>query len=1061
MKHLILLGVFLILGWNAPAQTTVFPLTGKIMSKSDGLPLPGASVLQKGTGNGQISDEEGNFTLSLPEGEQLLVISFVGYRSLELPVTVPVESPLEILLEEENLILSEVEIVSTGYQEIPKERTTGSFAFIDEELVNRRVSPGILERLADVTPGLIFNRDRGDGNDVSIRGTSTIFSDTQPLIVVDNFPYDGPIENINPNDVESITVLKDAAAASIWGARAGNGVIVITTKNGRLGRAPVVNFTSNFTWTEETDPYYVPQMTSEEIVSVERDLFSRGIYTARENSNSKTLLSPVVETLIALRDGEISSSEAERRMGFYSAYDNREELKRYYYRPALSQQYALGITGGKDHHSYAASIGYDRNALGVAGNDNSRITLNLKNTWSLLGERLTLNAGVYLVEGRARQRTQLPQGMDKQYIPLGDENGNALPIARGYRDTFTTEAMEQGLLDWKYYPLAELGEQINERDSRDLRVNLGSSYRLTPGWTLDGLYQFWANSSTAWELNKESSFFTRDLINTFTQVGEDGSLSYAVPMGSIVDAAFSESVSHHFRLQSNFQRKWADRHQVVALGGMEVKKSDTESNSSRYYGYDEELAISTPVDLVTRYRRFHNRAFATIPYGTGHSVLADRFTSFFANASYTLDEKYSLTGSARKDASNLFGVEANMKGVPLWSVGAGWTLSGENFYHWEAMPFVRLRATFGYNGNINRSVSAYTTAYYLAGAYNRLTGLPSLMIQNPPNPELRWERIKNSNVGLDFETKNGRFAGSMEYYLKRGLDLIGDQPFPSSTGITQFRGNFADTRTRGMEIQLKTLILDKSLKWNTLFIFNTLHEEVTAYEVESIPSSYTAYGIGASIAPRKGYPLYSIYSYQWAGLDPDTGDPMGMVDGEPSTDYTAIVNRTPLEDLVYNGPARPTVFGSLMNNFSWKGWNLSMNITYRLGYYVRRQPLVYNDLYLGGTTHGDFSNRWQEPGDELRTTVPSMPASQVSNRDSFYNRSEINVVKGDHVRIQDIRLGYEFTGKLWGADIKRLEVYGYANNIGVIWRASDSYKDPDYRLSPALTAVSLGLKTSF
>ncbi|WP_339879096.1 SusC/RagA family TonB-linked outer membrane protein [uncultured Algoriphagus sp.] len=1065
-KSLLLNWLFLLLtaGLLQAQKSGEKTLSGTVLSQVDQTPLPGATVMLKGTTRGKVTDENGAFTIAVPRSANpILVFSFVGFATQELEVG-NVVGTLEILMEADGINLDGVEIVSTGYQELPRERTTGSFASLDETLVNRRISTGILDRLEDVTSGLVFNRDRGRSDDISIRGTSTIFSESQPLIVLDNFPYDGPLESINPNDVESITVLKDAAAASIWGARAGNGVIVITTKNGRRNMPLQVTFTANVTQVEEQDPFYVPTISPSDFLEVEQDLFSRGLYNSRENSRNKPLLSPGVETLIALRDGEISQEEADRRFAVFASQDTRNDLAQFYYRPALQQQYAMGIRGGKDQHVYGLSVGYDKNLSGTIGNDNSRLTLNLKNDWNFLNNRLRLQTGLYLVNGNSNRRTELPSGFSANYIRLADGQGNPLAVGRGYRETFTDGVEELGLLDWSYYPLAERGNLINEQEYFDFRGNLGLGYELTKGWTLDVLYQYWENSGRSWELNDERTFYTRDLINSFTQVGEDGSLSLAVPRGSIADLGESRSQSHHLRLQSTLNRIWNERHQVAALAGAEIKAVDGLANQSRFYGYDDELGSSLGVDYVTRFRRYHNQSLANIFYRNSHTGTADRFLSYYANASYTLDKKYTLSASARKDASNIFGVEANDRGVPLWSVGGSWIISEEGFYKADWMPYLRLRTTYGYNGNINRSVSAYTTANFIDGNNNFLTRLPSYAIQNPPNPELRWERIKIINLGLDFESKNGFLSGSIEFYNKTGLDLIGDQPFPTSTGVSLFRGNFADTKTQGVDLLMNFKVLDKELKWNQMLIFNWLKEEVTGYEVKALPVQYTGFGGGGETfpAPLTGYPLFSIFSFPWAGLDGDTGDPLGLEDGEPSTNYNAILNSTPVEDLVYHGSARPTVFGSWMNNFAWRGFSLSVNISYRMGYFVRRQTLVYNNLYLGGIIHGDYAKRWMAPGDEALTTVPSFPQGQVSNRDNFYNRSEIMVIPGDHIRLQDVRLGYSLESrKVLGIGFRSLEVYGYANNLGIIWKKTDSYEDPDYQTSQALTSLSLGIRAGF
>lgn len=1037
---------------------------GIVITDADELPLPGASVLKKGSLSSAISDAKGEFFLELPIGNHVLVVSYVGFQPQELEITVPTSETLQFRMKVDDLLMEGVEIVSTGYQELSKERATGSFAALDQQLVDRSVSTGILDRLDNVTSGLIFNKDQGSAGDISIRGTATIFSDAQPLIVIDNFPYDGPIESINPNDVERITVLKDAAAASIWGARAGNGVIVITTKSGKKGQGIRVSFNSNLTWIEELNPDYVPLISSPDMVEVERDMFDRGVYASRERSNSKPLLSPVVETLIALRDGLIGAEEAERQLDYYKGHSTRDDMAKYYYQQALRQQYSLGVSGGGDYYNYRAAVGYDHNAAGVVGNTDNRITLDLQNSWTAMDDKLTVGLGLYFVESQRSQSTQLPQGISSPYLRLADEFGNPNAIARQYRDGFTTQAEADGLVDWKYYPLQERNNLTNTRASQDIRTNLSFEYEILPGFTVSGLYQYWTNQTQGWELNDESTFYTRDLINTFTQ-REEGGLALAVPMGAIADQSWTKAVSHHFRTQLSYSNIWNDRHEFVGLAGFEAKQSDTNGGQDRYYGYDEELAASQPVDLANRYRRYHNNALATIPYGVSHTGLADRFLSYFANASYTLDRKYTVSASARKDASNLFGVETNMKGVPLWSAGGSWIVSEEDFYGMGWLPYLRLRATYGYNGNINRSVSAFTTAYYLAGSSNYVTGLPSLIILNPPNPELRWERIGITNLGLDFESKNARFSGSMEYYIKNGKDLIGDQPFPSSTGISQFRGNFADTQTQGVDLQLRSKILDRGFKWTTSLLFSWVKEEVTSYDVESLPSSYTAYGLGGAGVfppPLTGYPLHAVFSYEWAGLDPDTGDPQGISEGVPSKDYTSLVYFGEVEDLVYHGSGRPTKFGAWMNTFSYKGFELSANISYRLGYYVRKQPLIYNNLYSGGTIYGDYAQRWQQPGDENLTDVPSFPSSQVSNRDTFYNRSSVNVEKGDNIRLQDIRLSYSMNKTtVWGIPFQRLEIYSYANNLGILWKKSDSYKDPDYQLSPALRQLSVGIRAEF
>ena len=310
MKQLliILMGFLLIHSVQA-RQTGLASVQGRVIDRESQLPLPGVNVMIKESMRGTVTGEEGEFKLSASPGNYTLVISFIGYLSQEVNLVLPTSNDLDIILAPDEISLASVEVLSTGFQQISAERATGSFSQVSNELVTRRVSTNLLDRMEDLTPGLIFNRDRADlskGESISIRGNSSLLADTRPLIVLDNLAYDGPIESINPNDVESITVLKDAAAASIWGAKAGNGVIVITTKNGKFSSPMKVNLTSNSTVGRAFDPFYAPQMSVPDFVEVENRLFDQGFYDGDYNAFDQGKLSPVVESLFQWRNGDKS-----------------------------------------------------------------------------------------------------------------------------------------------------------------------------------------------------------------------------------------------------------------------------------------------------------------------------------------------------------------------------------------------------------------------------------------------------------------------------------------------------------------------------------------------------------------------------------------------------------------------------------------------------------------------------------------------------------------------------------------------------------------------------------
>ncbi|RZJ92824.1 MAG: SusC/RagA family TonB-linked outer membrane protein [Chryseobacterium sp.] len=1032
---------------------------GRLVDEN-GAALVGASVNIKGTDLKTITNENGEFSFTNVDEKAILVISFIGYGVQEITVKADLGS-IKMMISTGRL--NEVSVtVNTGYQILSKERATGSFAVVDNELLNRRTSTDIISRIEDVTPGVIFNR-AGAGNDpISIRGRSTIFANARPLIVIDNFPYDGDLININPNDVETITVLKDAAASSIWGARAGNGVIVITTKKGKFNSSINVSFNSNITVGEKPDQFYQSKMSTSDFIDVEKMLFARGQYQSAENSTARTPLTPVVELLIAKRNGSLSAQEADMQIEMLKAYDVRNDFDKYFNRNSVNQQYSFSLNGGSHNQKFLVSIGYDRNLASLVNNDFSRITLNGNNTYSFLKDKLQINTAIYITSGKTNTNNPgtnsilMKSGFLYPYARLADETGNPLSIVKDYRIGYTEQAISNGLLNWQYSPLEEIRIADNKSTSNDYRINTSINYKILPFLTIEGLYQFNYTVNGTDNLRGLGTYFTRDLINNFSQAGTNGA-NYVIPYGSIMDISDSNLKNHNIRGQVNFKKYWVDKHEVNAIGGIEQRELITENRAYRLYGYDEEHITNRPVDYIALYpQRYNTVATARIPFLNSGSAYNDRYRSFYFNGSYSFDHKYMFSLSGRIDQSNLFGVKTNQKSVPLWSAGLAWNINDEKFYSLEWLPVLKLRGTFGYSGNIDKNVSAYTTANYLSAALN--TGLPYAQIRTSGNPDLRWEKIGVLNLGFDFSTKNSIINGSVEYYSKKGNDIIGNISYAPSTGISAFRGNFANTLVNGIDVVLNTKNIDNDVKWHTNFLFSVAKEKVTQYFQQSAGTTY----LNTIGTPAMGRPIFSVFSYKWGGLDPTNGDPIGYLNGEESKNYASISSTSSPENLIYNGSLRPQIFGSFRNTVSWKNLSVSANISYRLGYYFRQQSLTYGSVLIGSGGHGDYSNRWQNPGDELVTNVPSMPASTNSARDNFYTYSEALVKKGDHFRLQDISLSYTLQKNSFAKlPIQRCQFYLYANNLGIIWKADKGNIDPDYPTQLPIKTIAFGLKVDF
>jgi hypothetical protein len=495
----------------------------------------------------------------------------------------------------------------------------------------------------------------------------------------------------------------------------------------------------------------------------------------------------------------------------------------------------------------------------------------------------------------------------------------------------------------------------------------------------------------------------------------------------------------------------------------ETRQVLREGDSYRTYGYNDDILTFTPVDFVSYFPTFIQGDLATIPNGQDFSSTLNRYVSYYSNAVYTYANRYSISLSARKDGSNILGATTNNKWKPLWSSGLLWNVSKENFYNSSAIPDLRLRITYGFSGNMDPSQTAVTIINYIGNS--PYTGTPYSFISNYYNPELRWEKVGMLNMGIDFKLKNDRITGSVEYYQKRATDLLGETPLDYTVGLDRMTlvKNVAKLDGSGWDISINTHnIENKQFQWQTTINFSTNRDKIRDYYSTT---SVTNIARGVGLAGIKGRPIRGIYSYAWAGLDPQTGDPLGYLNGQASNNYNLLMgNDLKLEDIIYHGPALPTLFGTLGNTISWRGLSLSVSFLYKFGYYFRRPSVNYSNLMKSANGYGDYLERWRQPGDELHTSVPSFVYPNISARSAFYSYSSVLVEKGDHIRWQFLNMEYDFREQiLKHLPVKDLKLYFYFNNIGIVWRANKHNVDPEYMTSsyPPSRSFSFGLKTNF
>ncbi len=1042
-------------------------ISGTVRSASEDVPLEGASV-KLPNGREVTTDRNGKFLLAAPAGSFSLIVSYVGYITDTLAINLPITAPLVISLDPSTEFMREV-VVSTGYQSLPRERSTGSFSHIDNETFNQQVTTDVMSRLEAVAGAYVVDRRGERAARPLIRGLGTLNGPTEPLVILDNFPYDGDINNINPNDVEDISILKDAAAASIWGARAANGVIVIRTKQGNYNQSLKIGVQANTTIENKANLGYIPQMSSSDFIDVERFLYQHGFYTGRINQNTRPALSPVVELLIKREDANPAEMAAiDAQMDGWRGLDVRNDFKRYVYQPSVNQQYALSVEGGADRLAWTATAGFDHNKDNLDGGY-QRLNLRLQNRYKPV-DWLEISTGLrYTLSQTKRGR----EGFGNvtvinslyPYAQFADEYGNPLPLTKNLRQAFIDETNGAGqLLDWSYYPLDDYKHTDNTTALSDLLATTQLNFRITHWLGAEVEYQYERQDNNGRVLHGIGSFFTRDLINRYSQIDGSGDVQRHIPVGEILDLSNNQLNSHQARGKLNVNHGWGN-HQITAIGGSEIRHAGTQSNRHRTYGYNDDILTFGAVDYLNPYPLYHSGSPTFIPRADGFGRQTTRFISMFANGAYEYDSRYTLSISGRRDASNLFGLATNDQWNLFWSLGGAWNVSNESFYNVSWLQNLRLRATYGKSGNIDPSMVATTTMAYVTMDPYTLT--PWARFANYYNPDLTWETSAMTNIGIDFGLFGRRINGSIEYYHKSGTDLFGRAVVDYTGGVGRtITKNASSMVGNGIDLELNSVNIDAAVKWQSNIRFSHYQDKVTS----NIPATTTVSSIVAAdggttgVLAVEGKPVNALFSYRWAGLDSETGDPLGYLNGELSNDYNALRGNTQtINDIVYHGSTIPTWFGSLGNSVSYKQFSLAFSLVYKFGHYYRRPSVRYWDLFNNWNfAHSDFSRRWQQPGDELTTNVPSMGYPANSSRDLFYTGSEVLVERGDHIRLQFLQVSYSlpFFRK---TRISSAQIFFNANNVGVLWQANKSGLDPDFVGLNTLvvpTSYSFGIRFS-
>lgn len=1016
---------------------------GRVLDEK-GVALTGASVKVKGGKQEVKTDENGNFYLSDVPDKSVLLISYIGYQTLELASKADLGS---IILKMATAELDEVAVVSTGYQTLPRERATGSYSTLSA----KRLEQQRLSSLGSLLEGRIPGYNNG-----LIRGSSTMQGLTAPLYVIDGFPVENTnydpysgitdgIPGLNIEDIESITVLKDAAAASIYGSRASNGVIVIVTKKGKQGK-PQINVSSTFT--VQPYRYYTGNLTNaSDIISLEKEWAASNpnLQGAGAGNYAANLLENVayqnqgINAILQNIAGKLSTTEMNNKLnGLAGAgYQYYKDVEKYSKRNPFYQQYNISAANATEKNSFYSSVTYRNNKLEDKYSRDESVGLNVSNK-TQLNKWLSLDLSTFLsyTDGKAQSYTTLAPGYS--YLPydrLVNPDGSNFTSTTASR--FSAETIDQinsnGLYSMDINPLQEQAWNINSTKIINSRTFVKLHAKITSWLSYSPTFQYEYGANRGNTFYDKNSFFVRNKVNTFASGNTSGPATFNLPYGHINYDQNQFTNAYNFRQQLNVDKRFGEKHNLNAIAGTETRHAKRENISQYLYNFDpqvlsydfidQKLLGSSPGNIIG-FGSFQD----TDVYKKFQDV--DRFVSFYANAGYSYDDKYLLTGSIRWDKSNLWTNSSKYQNTPIWSAGAGWNIHSESFFKADWVNVLKIRTSYGTGGNIYGNTAPFLTANYQQN--NNVGGLQGF-VGSRPNPLLSWEKTTTANVGIDFSLFNNRLSGSIDYYNRQGKDLLANtQGNPTEGfGYTTYPVNNGKMVNKGIELALTAdLVHHKQLNWNLAVQYAFNQNKVTYVDIEA-PAYYLQLDQSSSF-PRIGNPYNAIYAYKWAGLSA-AGLPQVFDENGKKLSYSPGT----LQSIVYAGTTVPKYSGSLNNTLDYQNFTFSFLLTFEGGHKMRNTSLPmlgnnYNGLFgyvsTIGVVNKDINNRWRTAGDENKTNVPRAIFAEDPEFNeqitSIYRNADISVLDASNLRMRNISLAYKMPANIsskWGMQGLRLQ----------------------------------------
>lgn len=1043
------------------------PVTG-VVTDSNGEPLIGASIFVEGTTIGTSTDIDGQFSLLCEGKKPVLRVSYVGMKTKNVPVTSS-NKPLMITLDEDTQLMSEV--IVTGYSNFKRESATGSYQTITAEDLSQRHMGTITENLEGKIPGMV-TYNNGKGKQMTIRGAGSFEASTNPLVVVDGLPIEGSIESVNPYDIANITVLKDAAAAAIYGARASNGVIVITTKKAQ-GSKTQVDFNADVTAYEKNDYSYLKLASAAEMVELEGYNFNAVLNSANRapynsllnyyNNGRYNSISPA--TLLYLKGslGDISESEMNTGLDRLRKNDYFGQWQRFFETPKVTQQYNLAVRHNSEALSSSLNLNYERDNNSTPGDYISNLMFGYNGIWKVFS-KLDINFGINLLSERTKNHLRSEYGSMVDFLPyyslynddhtLSDLGTYLLP------PNCNLDNPMYGFKSMVYNPISDYGTAMSRERRTNIRSYVNATFTILPGWTASGQFQYEDIYYKGDSYYSGESYRMRSMYNAYTGYDKaTGTVTHYIPDEGMLNTTTSEGAYYTFRAQTNYDNNFAEKHDINAVAGFEFRQQRTKTYGNVLLGYDD--ATQTNANSMVNWGTlkevegsgsalgsdyYMNGAPSDDSFTTGDVL--HRFYSVYFTGNYVYDRRYTLTGSFRIDKADLFGADPKFRGTPLWSIGLGWNLHNEAFLRdTDWLDALKLRASYGITGNIANDVSSYLTGKI---GVNDIYGNKYATISTPPNDQLRWEKTKTWNVGVDFALFNARLTGAVDFYSKNGSDLLTNTDLDPTTGWSMLKINNGKVRNTGIEFQLNGEILraasrddvalsaNLSFAWNNNKVVKVAHEPTTGLEALS---SYTLH---------KGYPVNALFSYDFAGMQQKDGlqyfswrDTNGMVHISDITSEDFTVN-----DIVYSGSLDPKVMASFSPTVRWKGFSLSAMLSYYGGHVMRvdtqdwtsdGSQYGFGSLAVIDAVPSAYLNYWKEGGEKY----PGNGVDGMSNVVGDPNYASHNVAPADFLKVRNLVLGYSFNDNVCRAlHMQNLRLRFQINNL-CYWARNDRGIDPE------------------